>query len=284
MASRYEQGTTGNTAAQTPYTKTTTTLPSQEVSRIGETAGSMGSTWENIDTQNMTPEAMASLEALIQALQGGGTPEQRAEKAQRDQANAIVQQLLGTVTTEAAMSDSAKLMQLNLQQSMEKNMPAISRAIEGAGTSASSMQGLLSQQLARDASLAAGALGAQQAASYAQQRTGLAGVLEALTRPTSESTNALLKALDISRGAVTSTQKSGGSSSSSTATRNTITNKGETSSTDTYTPLTGVAAEGTETPAFGTTLDYTPLDPNRYYSELGRSGGNLSLYDYLKGI
>ena len=79
-------------------------------------------------------------------------------------------------------------------------MPAIAKAIEGAGTSAASMQGLLAQKLATDSAIRAGALGAEQAKSYASAITSLAGLLEALTRPDNSIVNSLLSALQIAKG------------------------------------------------------------------------------------
>lgn len=208
-----------------------------------------GTSWENSNQQNMDPTSLAALQNLIKVLSTGGTPEIKAEDAKRKQMQQLVEGLLGSVSTEAAKSDASSLMALNLQQAMEKNMPAISKAIEGAGTSASSMQGLLSQQLARDASLAAGALGADQAKAYAGERSNLANTLEALTRPTSQGTTALLNALQTAKGAVTNVQRTGGSSDSGTrtTTENKIVEEAAKTSADTYTP-SGVASAGAVTP------------------------------------
>jgi len=201
MASRNE-GTQPNTVRTTATTPATTTI------NQGQSQVEAG--WENINQQNMTPESLAALQNLIQTLEAGGTPEQRASEARRRQTQSMVEQLLASVSTGAAMTDAQGLMALNLQQAMEKNMPAISKAIEGAGTSASSMQAVLSQQATRDASLAAGALGGQLAGQYAGERSNLASTLEALTRPNNQSTDALLQAFNIARGAVTNTQRRSG--------------------------------------------------------------------------
>lgn len=212
---------------------TTTTAPTTE--KQTQTMGEGSQSWENLAQQNMTPEALAQLNNLIKSLEGGGTPEQRAAEARRRQTQALTEQLLGQVSTGAAMNDAEAMMALNLQQAMEKNMPAIQKAIEGAGTSASSMQGVLSQQVARDAALASGALGGQMAAQYAGQRSSLANTLEALTRPTNDVTNSLIQALEISKGAVTNRQTSGGSSASRTT--NTDIAKSGTTQVQAQTPL-----------------------------------------------
>lgn len=218
MASRYD--TPKNTKEDTEYTKYTFTSPTRTTSTT--TSGTSSSARETVNTINMTPESLAALQNLIQALQSGGTNEQRASIAKRQQALEFVKQLFDAVSTRQAFIDAEALMALNLQKALEQNMPAIQRAIEGAGTSASSMQGLLSQKMARDAALAAGALGAQQAQVYAQQRSNLANTLEALTRPTNDVTQALINALNISKGAVTRSTRDLSQSSSTYS--NTVTN------------------------------------------------------------
>lgn len=196
----------------TPYTKVSTTEPSVTSSTV--TGGSSKSATETSKQTFMSSENLAALQALIQALQGGGTNEQRAAAVKRQQALEFVKGLFNTVSTEQALIDAKALMALNLQQSMEKNLPAIQRAIEGAGTSASSMQGVLSQQAARDAALASGALGAQQAQVYAQQRSTLANTLEALTREDSPVTTSLIQALQVAKGSVIDSTKTGTQNSS----------------------------------------------------------------------
>lgn len=63
-----------------------------------------------------------------------------------------IPELAADYTKDKAFQDAVDLVSQSLQNSMEKNMPAISKSIQGAGTSSSSMQGLLSQKLATDAS------------------------------------------------------------------------------------------------------------------------------------
>ena len=113
-------------------------------------------------------------------------------------------------------------MALNLKKSQEANAPAIAKSIEGAGTSASSMQGLLASNLANDSALAASALGADQAKAYAGAQTNLASLLENLSRPDNTIITALNNALNTAKGATLnrsiatdSSQSQSGSSSSS---------------------------------------------------------------------
>ena len=166
-----------------------------ETNVAGETDTNSTETITNFD-----PTTQAALNTIIQQLLGGGTEEQQKDNKKRQALISFVEQMLGQYSKQAAFDDASNLMKYNLQQSMEKNMPAIAKAIEGAGTSASSMQGLLAQKLATDSATQAGALGAEQAKSYASATTNLAGLLEALTRPDNSIVNSLLSALQIAKG------------------------------------------------------------------------------------
>lgn len=204
-------------------------------SRTGSTSSN---TRDVMHTTNIDAASLAALRALIGALQSGGTQEQRVSSAKRDQIISLTEQLLAQVSPDQAFTDAKGLMALTTQQNLEKNMPAIQRSIEGAGTSASSQQGLLAQQLARDSSLASAALGAEQAKSYANNRVGFANTLEALTRPNNEVTNSLINALQIAKGAVVDTVRNTSSNTTSlesgTSTQTSTT--GPSSSTTTHTP------------------------------------------------
>lgn len=193
-------------------TTTTTTAPSTT------TQSGAQSSFESLSKQNMTPESLAALEALIKTLSTGGTPQQQAEVAKKKQTQQLIEGLLGQYSSGQAFTDAKSLMALNLQQALEKNMPAIQRSIEGAGTSASSAQGLLAQNLSRDTALAAGALGAEQAKAYggitANLSSSLAGMASTAMDPV---TAALLQALQVSRGAVENTTGSRTGTSSSQA-------------------------------------------------------------------
>ena len=241
------------------------------------TSGKQGVS-ENTSVQNMTPESLAALQGLIDQLMSGGTNEILSERAKRAQTQQVIQALLGQVSSGQAFEEAKGLMALNLQKAMEQNMPAIQRAIEGSGTSAGSMQALLAQKLASESALSASALGAEQAKAYAAQRSALANTLEAASRPTNAATEALLQALEISKKAVQNTQRNVDSYSSSIT--NTV--APDTTKTTVYDNNSSQPSDSGSAP----TSPYTStsaLDPNRYYSSLGRSGSNERLYDYLTG-
>ena len=182
---------------------TAPTIPGFSEGGGGGGGSSSQSSFAGIDN----PEALGILMDFIRQTAGGGTEEQRRQRAERNTQITSTRGTLGDYTKEKAFTDAADLMAQNLRQSLEKNMPAISRSIQGAGTSASSMQGLLSTKLATESAQAAGALGAEQAKSYGNISTGLQGVLEMLTRIDPSIEANLLKALEL-----TKTQSSFGSS------------------------------------------------------------------------
>lgn len=143
------------------------------------------------------PQALQLLMSFLQQQVTGGTAEEKALRKERMAQIGSARGTLADYTKGSAFSDAAALMAQNLRQSMEKNMPVINKAIQGAGTSASSMQALLSQKLATESAQAAGALGAQQAASYGGISAQLQSVLEALTRSDPNNSAAIVNALGL---------------------------------------------------------------------------------------
>lgn len=162
------------------------------------------------------PEALASLLNYIKSAAGGGTESYKNQLALRQGQIGQVNSLAANYTTDAAFKDAALLIQQSLQKSMEAQMPAISKAISGAGTSASSMQGLLSQKLATESAQAAGALGAEQAKAYGNIGANLQSVLEALTRINTEGESNFLKALDLAKTATSKSHSESQGTSQST--------------------------------------------------------------------
>ena len=193
-------------------------------------------------------EALTILKDLIKQLAGGGTDQQRATNQERQQTIQDTRATAQDYSKDKAFSDAKDLITQSLQSSMEKQMPAISKSIQGAGTSSSSMQGLLSQKLATDASTAAGALGAEQAKAYGGISANLASVLERLTQNDSTTETSLVNALALLRNTVSSSNSvsssvsSGVSSSNSSGggSRLTSTSSGGSSNSSDQ-PLTGRA-------------------------------------------
>ena len=197
------------TVAQAPST-------TQQTSSASGSGQQSTSSATNESITYLSPENQKALDTLIQQLLGGGTPEQKKNSKERDLVTAMVQDLLQQYSKQQAFTDASGLMALNLKRSQEANAPAIAKSIEGAGTSASAMQGLLATNLANDSALAASALGAEQAKAYGGIQTNLGSLLENLSRPDNTIITALNNALNTAKGATVnrSVTTSGNTSSS----------------------------------------------------------------------
>mgnify|MGYP000894218893 CR=1 FL=1 len=183
--------------------RTVSQAPStQQQTSSGSASGQQNSSsFTSEDISLLSPDNQKALDTLIQQLLGGGTADQKQSAADRRLITNVVQDLLQQYTKQQAFSDASGLMALNLKKSQEANAPAIAKSIEGAGTSASSMQGLLASNLANDSALAASALGAEQAKAYGGIQTNLSSLLENLSRPDNIILSALTNALSTAKGA-----------------------------------------------------------------------------------
>ena len=179
-------------------------------------AGSMLAQGQSQSTSgtNFYAGGEAALKQLIEQLLGGGTAEQRAEQIRRLEEVQNVRGQRADYTKAAAFADAKGAQNQQSRLAMEKLIPSIMAAAQGAGTSQSSMRALLMQDAANKAAESAAALGLKASVDYGNISGGMNQVLEALTRQGNPITDALLKALEISKGS-NSNQISGGSSSSS---------------------------------------------------------------------
>lgn len=177
-------------STQAPVVLTNPTNPT--ISSSQGTSGGSSSAFGGIED----PQALEALSLLISQLQRGETPGQK-QQGERNTEITRTRELSRDYSKGAAFLDAENAVNQSLRKSMEANMPAIVKAIQGAGTSASSMQGLLAQRLATESAQAAGALGAKQAVDYGNISASLAGVLEALTRTNDPGTDNLIKALGL---------------------------------------------------------------------------------------
>lgn len=251
MASVYDDKIPTLEKANQPKEVTTVTAPvttnSNQQSNTSQGTNTRSDTIGSSVTTNMSPEGMAALMNLIQTLSNGGTNQQKADITNRSNVQQIVQFLLQNYGKGNAISDAQALMAENLRQTLEANMPAISKSIEGAGTSASSMQGLLSQDLATRSAESAGALGAKQAVDYGQIAAALSSTLEKLSTPQNTVENTLVSALQALKGAVSTTNTGSTTIQNSTTNSNTNTTGSSTQSggniTQTTTPLGGSSTD-----------------------------------------
>ena len=162
--------------------------------------------WDNSSSfsrshdQALTDADQAMADAFLAQLLSGGTAEQKAEIQNRKNTQALIQSQLENYTTDRAFADAKGAMSQQLRQSLEKNMPAISRGAEGAGSSAGSMQALLSNDLATRAAEGAAALGAQQAQAYGGITANIDSTLERISQPMNLAEQTLVQALQAVKG------------------------------------------------------------------------------------
>lgn len=208
--------------SQALTTNTSGTTSGQKDSASSSTTNESGSSTTN--ASNMDPQSLAALNLLIKQLLGGGTQQMANDEAvRRGEINSVQAQRAG-YSKDAAFGDAQGLIAQTLRQAMEKMLPSITRAAEGAGTSGNAMRALLMQDAQTRAAESASAAGVNAAIGYGNVAGNMNNTLEALTRPQDAATNALLNALQIAKGAVTN------STTNTSGTRNTVGTGSETSS------------------------------------------------------
>jgi hypothetical protein len=152
-----------------------------------------------------------TVKGLLDQFNNGGTDAYKEAQAQRQQTIGMLDASLQDYSKKGAFQDAVDLMASNLNKSMEANKPMIGKAVEGAGTSAGSMQALLAQKLSTDASREAGAMGAQQAVAYGQIASNLLNQRGSLTTGVDQRMDPMIKLADLLK-VQTSQQQSSGSS------------------------------------------------------------------------
>lgn len=232
----------------------------------------------------------------------GGTPETQQRLADRDIEITRNREQQGKYSKEAAFSDSKALMDKALHDALERELPQITAASEGSGTSKGSMKALLTQRAAERGATEGAALGAGLSVQYGGLSNQLASTLELLTRTDPNSPEALLlQAILGSKGLVTNNISSQIADTTSTKNTNTVTNQGAqatVSATDRM-PLTTqpllpppAAASPKAAPttkpfyafSMGTNNDDTGGTIDQTYQGLFESGGDgSSLYEQDQG-
>lgn len=137
-----------------------------------------------------------TLKGLINQFNNGGTEEYKKASAERADTLSFLDKSLQDYSKQGAFQDAGDLMAQSLRLSQEKNMPAIQKAMEGAGTSAGSMQALLSNKFALEASQAAGALGATQASEYGRIAASMLNTRAGLTTGVDRTIDPMVKLAD----------------------------------------------------------------------------------------
>ena len=156
-------------------------------------------------TQNMDSGSLAALQRLIAQLAGGGTQAMAEDKARKLLEIRTLEAQRAGYSKENAFADAKGAMAKTLRESLEKTLPSINAAALGAGSSQNSMRALLTQKAALQASENSAALGLNAAFNYGNISNGTSQVLSSLINTPDPAMNALLNALGISKGAVTTT-------------------------------------------------------------------------------
>lgn len=205
MVDRYAdvKGSSGSIDISSKTPVVTTREPTTTVGSSNTNSFQNVTTTDNTttNTQNIDPKDLAALQTLVQQLLSGGTPEQKAAAANRSSVQQIVQGLLGNYTKQSAQKDAEGLVAQQLRQALEANMPALTKSIEGAGTSASSMQGLLAQKLAVESAQASSAAGLDASVKYGQISANLAAILDSISKPNDSVVQDLVNALAVAKNA-----------------------------------------------------------------------------------
>lgn len=263
--------------AQSAKATTAGTTGTVNTSTNGTTnSTSTQNTSSNTNSTNMDPKSLAALQALIAQLMGGGTKQQVSDQvARKNEINNVTQQRAG-YSKDAAFSDAQGLIAQTMQQALQQLIPSINRAAEGAGTSQSSVRALLLQDAAQKAAQSASVAGLGAATNYGQIATSLSGVLEALTRPNNDVSNALLNALGIAKGAVTNTNTTGNS------TTNTV---GSTQGNEVKTVApSGITTGQNNGGAVNTMGYYGPSQTNEQIAMTASQTGTTSASDILRQL
>jgi hypothetical protein len=253
-------GSQSGATASTQNTANTSTTVSQQLQQIHQV------------TKNMSPQAAAALNLLISQLAGGGTAETRARAADRNQEINTVRGERSAYSKQAAFSDAQGLIQQQQRRALESMLPSISRAAEDAGSSGGALRALLMQDSANKAAESASALGMNAAVNYGNISSNLSQVLEKLTQGDPNGATALLvNALNVAKGAESTTDGTTKTSGTSTTTGSATQNNAAVSQQNTTGATTQQNSQNTtENKAINT--DYAPFQVTNQQPIL--AGGN----------
>lgn len=199
----------------------------------------------DITKTNMTPTALAALEATIKQLMQGGSEsdKKRREDIQREIATNRAQQ--ADYSKEAAWADSEAAAAASIRQGIEESMPLLIAGIDSAGTSGSAMAALLAERNAQSIADVAAQQRLNAAVQYGQVKNQASGIIRdllAIEDPTSAN---LISALNIAKGAVEVTK--GRETTTTTRDENWWENTNSSSSSTSSTNTVGGGTTTTET-------------------------------------
>ena len=251
---RLENTTTSGTSTGTSSGTSTST-------GSGATAGT-STTNSSQQTQNMDPKSLAILNQLIQQLLGGGTADMQNQRRTRDKARNDAQGMRGEYSKSAAFSDSQGLVSQQMRRALEQLVPSISRAAEDAGSSGGALRALLMQDAANKAAESSSALGVKTAVDYGNIASNLTQVLERFTTVDNSTTQALLGALGLAKGATVNTTGTSTTNTAGTTTENKTIAENKTNTNNESKASTGIT-------------DYAPFNVS---GSSGRNSNNSPIY------
>lgn len=202
---------TGNALDSRSSGSSTSTGSNNSVGSSNNTSTTSGSSSSSTSTNNMSNTSQAALDRLIQMLMKGGTPEMQQQTANRNAEISSVRSARSGYSKEAAFNDAQGLIAQQMRRALESMLPSINRAAEDAGSSGGALRALLLQDAAQRASESSSAAGLNAAVSYGGINANLSQVLESLTRG-NPATDALIQALNVAKGAQTTSTTTGNSS------------------------------------------------------------------------
>lgn len=221
-------GTTNNNFTQTGDSSSVTKSGGSSTS--SQSGSRTATTKESFQTDNMSAAGRSALDQLLAQLLAGGTEEQRRNL----EASLIEQQaqegLRASFSTERAIELSEGLVQQSIERAMQAALPQLALTASGAGSSGDALTALLTNEVARGASVDAAALSAGQVTDFGSLQAQLSGTLTSLVGGRGQGiTDALLAALNVDKGSQTSgtkttktkekTKSSAAKSTSSTSTK-----------------------------------------------------------------
>lgn len=145
----------------------------------------------------------------------GVTTDLAAQKATKATTLKSVMDAIGQFTPENAVNYANGAVAQLVRQQNEANKPVISNAVEGSGTSGSSMAALLSNDLATRSSQAGATLAAQLVSQFGQIQAQNLGTASNLSQLDPTAIDALLKTIASKQVATQSAQSTGSSKGSS---------------------------------------------------------------------
>lgn len=263
------QSTSGGSSASSSYNKSW-----QE--QIREWQNTHDRTVQTTTTKNMDDEAYGMLMTYLREQMQGGTKEDQERRRKIWEEIAANQTQRAQYSKGAAMHDSAAAAAANMAQALEQILPAITAGVDSAGTSGSAMAALLSNKAAEAVSRNAAQLQLDAAISYGQIANQSSGIIAELLKINSQESQALLRGLEIAKGARTSqttitdrtintsggSNRAGSERGSSTSTEsnwsNTSSTTGPQTSTvsTTYDPVRGDGSVGGGSSSYTTPSSY----------------------------